>query len=148
MLRLAYLGVMNAFAMFRLLAMSDRGQGPRDLALRQQITVLERQLGSKKIRFAPADRTFLAALLHRLPLQMLRKLRLLVRPDTILRWHRDLLARRHAAQSRPQRPARPRTVHSIRPLTLRLAKENPHWGHRRIHGELMVLGVKIAASTV
>jgi transposase len=74
--------------------------------------------------------------------------RLLVRPDTVLRWHRDLIARRHAAVSRPKGPGRPRTVRSVRALVLRLARENPSWGYRRIHGELLVLGVKIAASTV
>ena len=79
---------------------------------------------------------------------MLRRLRLLVRPDTVLHWHRDLLARRHAALSRPQRPGRPRTVHSVRVLVVRLAKENPCWGYRRIHGELLVLGIKVAPSTV
>jgi len=75
-------------------------------------------------------------------------MRLLVRPDTVLRWHRDLLARRHVAVSRPKRPGRPRTVRSVRALALRLARENPSWGYRRLHGELLVLGVKVAASTV
>ncbi|GAA0688359.1 hypothetical protein GCM10009548_69850 [Streptomyces malaysiensis subsp. malaysiensis] len=60
----------------------------------------------------------------------------------------DLLARRHAAASRPKRPGRPRTVHSVRTLVLRLARENPTWGYRRLHGELLVLGVKAAAPTV
>jgi transposase len=91
---------------------------------------------------------FLAALLHQLPGQALRRMRLLVRPDTVLRWHRDLVARRHAAQSRPKRGGRPRTVRSIRALVLRLARENPNWGYRRLHGELLVVGVKVAASTV
>jgi transposase len=75
-------------------------------------------------------------------------MRLLVRPETVLRWHRDLVARRHAARSRPKRPGRPRTVRSARALVLRLAAENPGWGYRRVHGELFVLGVKVAASTV
>ncbi|CAM5740919.1 integrase core domain-containing protein [Streptomyces hirsutus] len=66
----------------------------------------------------------------------------------MLRWHRDLVARRHAAESKPKRPGRPRTVRSIRALVLRLARENPAWGYRRLHGELLVLGVKVAASTV
>jgi len=66
----------------------------------------------------------------------------------VLRWHRDLLAHRHAARSRPRRPGRPRTLHSIRVLVLRLARENPAWGYRRLHGELLVLGVRVAASTV
>ncbi|MEV0704375.1 integrase core domain-containing protein [Saccharopolyspora sp. NPDC050389] len=79
---------------------------------------------------------------------MLRRLRLLVRPDTVLCWHRDLIARRHASVSKPKRPGRPRTVRSIQALVLRLAKENPSWEYRRLHGELLVLGVKVAASTV
>ncbi|MCS7484127.1 hypothetical protein ACFFQW_29010 [Umezawaea endophytica] len=66
----------------------------------------------------------------------------------MLRWHRDMLARRHAAKSRPKRAGRPRTVRSIRLLVLRLARENPTWGYRRIHGELLVLGITVAASTV
>ncbi|MDF2261093.1 alpha/beta fold hydrolase [Streptantibioticus ferralitis] len=57
------------------------------LALRHQIMVLERQLGKGKVRFTASDRAFLAALLHRLPLEVLCRLRLLVRPDTVLRWH-------------------------------------------------------------
>jgi DNA-binding NtrC family response regulator len=112
LLRLAYLGVINAFAALRLLPLSDRDKDVEILALRHQVSVLERQLGREKVRFSSSDRAFLAALLHRLPLDVLRRLRLLVRPDTVLRWHRDLLARRHAAASRTKRPGRPRTVHS------------------------------------
>lgn len=148
LLRLAYLGMTNVFAMLCLLPMSARDKDVEILALRHQIMVLERQLGKKRPQFHPSDRAFLAALLEQLPLDVLRRLRLLVRPDTVLRWHRDLLARRHAAESRPKRPGRPRTVRSIRALTLRLARENPSWGYRRVHGELLVLGVEVAASTV
>ncbi|MEV4136975.1 hypothetical protein AB0J72_32975 [Dactylosporangium sp. NPDC049742] len=85
----------NAFAVLRLLPMSNRDKDLEILALRHQITVLERQLGKGKVRFDAGDRAFLAALLHRLPLEVLRSVRLLVRPDKVLRWHRDLLARRH-----------------------------------------------------
>jgi putative transposase len=148
LLRLAYLGVANAFAMLRLLPISDRDKDVEILALRHQITVLQRQLGKGKVRFDPSDRAFLAALLHRLPRDVLRQLHLLVRPDTVLHWHRDLLARRHAHMSRPNRPGRSRTVRSVRALVLRLARENPSWSYRRVHGELLVLGVKAAASTV
>jgi putative transposase len=77
------------------------------LALRHQLIVLERQLGTERVRFDASDRAFLAVLLHRLPLDLLRTVRLLVRPDTVLRWHRDMVARRHAAGSRPKRPGRP-----------------------------------------
>ena len=146
--RLAYLSVTNVFALLRLLAVSDRDKELEILALRHQIAVLERHPGKTRPRFCPGDRAFLAALLHRLPRDVLGRFRLLVRPDTVLRWHRDLLARRHAARSRPRRPGRPRTVRSIRQLVLRLARENPCWGYRRIHGELLVLGIKTAASTV
>lgn len=71
-----------------------------------------------------------------------------MRPDTVLQWHRQILAHRHAVRSRPRRRGRPRTVHSIRILVLRLTRENPGWGYRRLHGELLTLGVTVAASTV
>jgi transposase len=148
LLRLAYLTVTNTFAVLGLLPMSDRDKEAEILALRHQIAVLERQLGEQKARFTPGDRAFLAALLHRLPPQVVRRLRLLVHPDTILRWHRDLISRRHAAKSKPKRAGRPRTVRSIRAVVLRLVHENPSWEYRRVHGELQVLGVKVAASTV
>ncbi len=147
-LRLTYLGVTNAFALLRLLPRSDRDKDLEILMLRHQIAVLQRQVGGQRIRFQPADRALLAALLHALPLPTLRGLRLLVCPDTILRWHRTLITRHHAAASRPKQRGRPRTVRSIRALVLRLARENSGWGYRRIHGELLVLGIKIALSTV
>ena len=148
LLRLAYLGVTNALALLRLLPLSDRDKDAEILALRHQVMVLQRQLHGDRVRFAPADRAWLAALLHPLPRSVLRDLRLLVRPETVLRWHRDLVARRHARRSRPHRLGRPPTIRSIRALVLRLASENTGWGYRRIHGELLVLGVKVAASTV
>ena len=148
LLRLAYLGITNAFTLLRLLPGSDRDKDVEILALRHQLAVLHRQLGEQRVRFEPADRAWLAALLHQLPRPSLHGLRLLVRPDTILRWHRDLLAHRHAAASRPRRRGRPRTIRSVRALVLRLVRENPSWGYRRVHGELVTLGVKVAASTV
>ena len=107
MLRLAYLGVTNAFALLRLLPMSDRDKDVEILAVRHQLTVLHRQLGTERVRFDPSDRALLAALLHRLPRDVLHRGRLPVRPDKVLRWHRDLLARRHGHLSRPKRPGRP-----------------------------------------
>lgn len=90
---MAYLGVTNVFALLRLLPSSDRDKDVEILALRHQITVLERQLGKTRPRFLPSDRAFLAVLLHRLPRDVLGRFWLLVRPETVLRWHRDLLAR-------------------------------------------------------
>ncbi len=66
----------------------------------------------------------------------------------VLRWHRDLIVRRYARISRPRQAGRPRTLQSSRRLVLRLARENPTWGYRRIPGELLVLGVEVAACTV
>ena len=106
LLRLAYLTVTNAFAMLRLLPMSDRERDTETLALWRQIMVLERQLGDERVRFTARDRAFLAALLHRLPRDVLRGMRLLIRPDMILRWHRDLVARRHVPMSRRAGAAR------------------------------------------
>jgi transposase len=148
LLRLAYLTVTTTFAALRLVPASDRDKDVEILALRHQIAVLERQLGGKKVRLSLPDRALLAALLHRLRPDVLRRMRLLVRPDTVLRWHRDLGRKRRAARSRPRWPGRPPTVRSIRALVLRLVRENPGWGYRRVHGELLVLGVEVAASTV
>ena len=75
-------------------------------------------------------------------------MRLLVTPDTIVRWHRDILRRRWAARSVSGKTGRPVTRRNIQALVLRLARENPGWGYRRIHGELAGLGVKIAAPAV
>jgi putative transposase len=146
LLRLSYLALTGMIRFLRLLATSNADKNIEILTLRHQLTVLQRQID--KPRFTPPDRAFLAALLHKLPKPTLRRLPLFVSPDTILRWHRDLLRRRHANASRPTRPGRPPTVRSIRALVLRLARDNPSWGYRRIHGELAILGITVAASTV
>jgi len=146
LLRLSYLALTNVFAFVRLLPVSNVDKDVEILALRHQLAVLQRQID--KPRLAPPDRAFLAALLHRLPRPTLRQLHLIVSPDTVLRWHRDLLRRHHATASRPKRPGRPPVVRSVRALVLRLAKENASWGYRRVHGELAGLGTKVAPSTV
>src|SRR3954463_10092658 len=116
LLRLAYLGITSGFALLRLLPGSDRDKAVEILSLRHQLAVLQRQLDGQRVRFEPVDRAWLAALLHPLPRSTLRGLQRLVRPDTILKWHRDLIARRHAVASRPKRRGLPRTVRSIRSL--------------------------------
>jgi hypothetical protein len=134
-------------ALLGLAISSDRNKDIEILALRHQIMVLQRQVGEQRPRFDRSDRALLAALLHQMPRDVLHGLRLFVRPDTVLRWHRDLVAGRHPTVSRPKRPHRPRTARSVRVLVLRPARENPQWGYRRLHGELLVLGVKVAPSS-
>lgn len=109
---------------------SDRDKDAEILALRHQIMVLERRLGADRVKFAPHDRAFLAAVLVALPREVLRRFRLLVQPGTVLRWHRDLIKQRHARSCRPKRPGRPPTVRSIRILILCPVQENPSWGYR------------------
>jgi len=148
LVRFAYLAVAHAFAALRLLPMTDSEKDVEIIALRHQLTVLQRQLGGQRPQLRREDRAFLAALLVPLSRATVRRLRLLVSPDTVLRWHRDLVKHRHARASVNRGPGRPRTLTSIRRLVLRLAAENPSWGYRRIHGELALLGIKIAPSTV
>jgi transposase len=118
------------------------------LILRHQLAVLDRRQQLRRPNVNWADRALLAALLGVIPKARRHGLRLLVTPDTILRWHRDIVRRRWAARSIRGKIGRPATRRDVTALVLRLARENPEWGYRRIHGELAGLGVKIAASTV
>jgi hypothetical protein len=90
LVRFAYLAVAHAFAALRLLPMTDREKDVEILALRHQFTVLHRQLGDHRPRLRPEERALLAVLLVPLSRATLRRLRLLVGPDTVLRRHRDL----------------------------------------------------------
>jgi putative transposase len=146
LLRLCYLALSSVFTLIRLLPTSATDKDVEILALRHQLTLLQRQVD--RPRLTDPERAFLAALLHRLPRARLRELQLIVSPDTILRWHRDLIRRHHGSISRKRRPGRPTTRRAIQTLVLRLARENSSWGYRRIHGELAALGIKVAPSTV
>jgi transposase len=117
------------------------------LILRHQLAVLQRRQ-PRRPRLDWADRALLATLLAVIPKGRRHRLRLLVSPVTILRWHRDIVRRRWAARSMHGKTGRPATRRNIRALVLRLARENPGWGYRRIHGELAGPGVRISASTV
>jgi putative transposase len=109
----------------RLLPMSDTDKNIEILTLRHQLAILQRQ--TSKPHLTRADRALLAALLHRLPRHRLRQLHLIVAPDTILRWHRDLI-RRHAAISRRKRPGRPVGCgNRVQRLDLRLRGRNTRW---------------------
>ena len=143
-LRFAYLAVLRVFGWFALLARSDRSKDAEILILRHQVAVLERQV--KTPRMSWADRAVLSALARLLPRAHLRHLRLLISPRTLLRWHADLVRRRWAYPRRA--PGRPPTAQAVRALVLEMARDNPAWGYRRIHGELTALGYIIAPSTV
>src|SRR5262249_53224379 len=108
-----------------------------------QLRVLERQVARPEL--TQADRMVLAALSRVLPRRAWRRAAF-VTPATLLRWHRELVARRGTYRHR--RPGRPATAGGDRALVGGLAQENPAWGYRRIQGELVGLGIKLAASTV
>jgi putative transposase len=113
------------------------------VVLRHEISVLRRQVERPALR--PADRAVLASL-SRL-MSKVRRGRFFVEPETLLGWHRAPVRRQwtYRQQGRPGRPHLP--VGTVQ-LVLRLAKENPTWGYRRIHGELATMGVVLAPSSV
>jgi putative transposase len=146
-LRFVFLLITRLAAWLRLSQQEEAWQTAEILLLRHQLAVLQRQQ-PRRPNLNWADRALIASLLAVIPKARRHGLRLLITPDTILRWHRDIVFRRWAVRSVRGKTGRPATRRNIRALVLRLARENPGWGYRRIHGELAGLGVKIAASTV
>lgn len=130
-------------ALARLAVRSGRRKDPEIIVLRHQLMALRRQNDPPEQN--DDDQSLLGAIAAALP----RRLRggWIVTPETLLRWHRKRVAR-HWTQPQPHRPGRPPTAIEPRRLIVRLAVENPTWGHRRIHGELVGLGHQIASSTV
>jgi hypothetical protein len=145
-LRFMFLLTTRLTAWLRLARREETWKTAEILILRHQLAVLQRRQ-PRRLKLNWADRALIASLLAVIPKARRHGLRLLVIPDTIVRWHRDIVRRRWAARSKRGKTGRPATRRNIRALVLRLARENPEWGYRRIHGELAGLGVKIAAST-
>jgi transposase InsO family protein len=114
------------------------------LVLRHENAVLRRQ--ADRVRYQPGDRLWLAALSRLIPRQRWGQV-FNVTPATLLAWHRRLVARKWDYASR-RRSGRPSTAAAVRKLAIRIATDNPTWGHRRVQGELVKLGYPIAASTV
>jgi transposase InsO family protein len=127
-----------------LLARSDLAKDTEILVLRHQIAVLQRHV--KIPRLSWADRAILSALARLIPSKQRSQLRLIVSPRTVLRWHADIV-KRHWCYSH-RRPGRPAVQRTVRDLVLEMARDNPVWGYRRIHGELTGLGYALAPSTV
>ena len=146
-LRFVFLLITQVFRWLRLSRRADAWKTAEILILRHQVAILQRHQ-ARRPKLTWADRALLATLFGVIPRARRQWLRLLVTPDTIVRWHRDIVRRRWAARSMRGRSGRPATRRNIKALVLRLARENPEWGYRRIHGELAGLGVKVAASTV
>jgi hypothetical protein len=142
-LRLLYLLFCRVLRWLALLARSSAAKDAELLMLRHEVAVLRRQVTRPRVDWA--DRAVLAGLARLLPRPTWRGL--FVQPATLLRWHRDLVRRRW---SYPHQCGRPAVAAELRGLVLRLARENPTWGYRRIHGELSRLGYRgrIGASTV
>jgi putative transposase len=142
--RLLYLIFVRLCGWLALLPCSGDVKNTEILVLRHQIAVLQRQVRSPWLSWA--DRAVLAALTRRLSTAHRRQLSLIITPRTLLRWRAELVKRRWTCPR--QTAGRPRTGPTIRRLVLEMARDNPTWGYRRICGELMGLGHKIAPSTI
>jgi hypothetical protein len=145
LLSIVYRLVRCLFGLLAVLIRSDPSKDAELLVLRHENQVLGRQL-TGRLRWDHVDRVWLAALSRLVSRRRWPEV-FPVTPATILRWHRDLIARKWGYASR-RRPGRPSTGTSVKTLIIPMAGENPAWGHRRIQGELARLGDAIAASTV
>src|SRR6266566_2951616 len=146
-LRFVFFLITRVITWLRLSRREEAWKTAEILLLRHQVTILQHHQ-ARRPKLNWADRALLATLFGVIPKVRRQGLRLLVTPDTILCWHRDIVERRWAARSMRGRSGRPATRRNIKALVVRLARENPEWGYRRIHGELAGLGVKVAGSTV
>ena len=144
LLKIAYLLMRWTFGLAVLMFRGDQAKNAELLVLRHENAVLRRHAG--RVRYEPADRAWFTALTRFTPRRRWTRV-FPVTPATLLAWHRRLAARRYDTSNR-RPPGRPATVRSIARLAVRLARENPLWGYRRIHGELTKLGVTVAPSTV
>ena len=144
LLKIVYLLTCRVLGVAVLVFRGDRAKAAELLVLRHENAVLRRHVS--RVRYDPADRLWFAALARLLPRRRWTEI-FPVTPATLLAWHRRLAAAKYDTSKR-RKPGRPPTARSIAGLVVRLAKENPLWGYRRIHGELTKLGLAVAPSTV
>jgi putative transposase len=144
LLKIVYGLTWRTLGLVVVLVRGDRAIAAEMLVLRHENAVLRRQAG--RVRYEPVDRAWFAALARIVSRRRWVEV-FPVTPATLLAWHRSLAAGKYDTSGR-RRPGRPPATPSIRRLVLRLARENPLWGHRRIQGELLKLGIAVAPSTV
>jgi putative transposase len=140
LLKIVYLLTCRVLGLAVLVFRGDRAENAELLVLRHENAVLRRQAG--RVRYEPGDRIWFTAVARLLPPRCRAGISP-VAPATLLAWHRKLASRKYDT-SKQRRPGRPPTVPGIVRLAVRLAKENPLRGHRRIHGELAKLGITVA----
>ena len=144
LLKVVYVLTCRILGLIVVLFRGDQAAVAEVLVLRHENAVLRRHAGRE--RYEPADRAWFAALARIVPRRRWAEV-FPVTPATLLAWHRRLAAKKYGTSGR-RGPGRPPTTPSIKRLVLRLARENPLWGHRRIQGELLKLGIAVAPSTV
>ena len=144
LLKIVYVLTCRVLGLVVLVFRGDLAKDAELLVLRHENAVLRRH--ASPVRYKQADRVWLAVLARLIPRNRWAEV-FPVTPATLLAWHRRLAAKKYDTSKR-RKPGRPPTVPDIARLIVRLAKENPLWGHRRIHGELTKLGVTVAPSTV
>jgi putative transposase len=140
--KLTYLALCRTIQLLALLARGDAAKDLEILVLRHQLAVLRRQVPRPRLK--PTDRALLAALSRALP--RARWSCFIVKPETLLRWHRRLVA---GSWTYPRRGrGRPPLDEDVQQLIVRLAAENPRWGYQRIQGELLRLGIQVSATAI
>src|SRR6266508_534901 len=137
-----YLALRRSLELVLLCCRSAEAKEIEILVLRHELAVLRRQ--HPRPRLQPTDRALLAALSRLLPRAGWSVF--LVQPETLLRWHRRMVARRWTYPSTAK--GRPPVSDEVQQLVVRLARENPRWGYQRIHGELLRLGWRVSASSI